>query len=197
MRIRALLFIPALAAAALAIGVSSASAATLFTSTAHTTRVSVGTTWDATSVGTIDLTTSPNVKANTCHSVLAGSVTANNMTTGVSLQVTSGTFNCNNRVVTPTGFPWTLTISGNGTVIGTNTAYTAALDLVHFDVDTIGTFRGNLTSGITAVQPNSGTSPITITAATAGGWLAAPIPGATIDGSYRFTGAAAGWSLTN
>jgi hypothetical protein len=37
MRIHALLFLPALAAAALAIGAGSASAATLFTTNAHTT----------------------------------------------------------------------------------------------------------------------------------------------------------------
>jgi hypothetical protein len=57
MRIRALLLIPALAAAALGIGASAASAGpTLFTTAAHTTRVTPGVTADVTSVTRISLT---------------------------------------------------------------------------------------------------------------------------------------------
>ena len=198
MRIRALLFVPALAAAALGIGASGASAATLFTSTAHSTRVSVGASWDATSVTTIDLTAAVGVLANSCHSNLSGVVAANNMTTGVALRVTGGSFSpCTNKIVTPTEFPWTLTITGNGVTIGGNRAYRAAVDNVKFDVQDTGTFRGNLTTGITATQPVGATSPITINIAGAGGWASAPLAGALIDGSYRFTGTAAGWSLTD
>ena len=120
------------------------------------------------------------------------------MSVGATLAVTGGNFACNSRAMALTGLPWTITISGSSSVIGGNTAYRATLDRINFDIDTIGAFFGNLTTGITALQPNPSTSPISINFAGAGGWAAgSAIASLLIDSSYTLTGTSAGWSLTN
>ena len=195
MHVRALLAVPSIAAIVLGIGVSGASAATLFTTSAHATRVAVGASWDTT--GTVVFTAPPGTPFLRCHAVLRGTVGANNMTTGVALAVTSGTFGCEERGVAPTTFPWTVTVLGNGAASGGNLAYKATLDRISFDIDGIGLFAGNLTSGLTALQPTAGTAPISIQIAGAGGWSTAPIPTMQIDTIFPLTGTAASWSLTN
>ena len=198
MRIRALLFIPALAAAALAIGASGASAATLFTSTAHTTRVAVGTTAVATSVGNIDLT-SGGALLNRCpHSVLH-LVLAENSDTRVNVSVTGSAFFACSGLGAVTGThvpPWQLTITGNGTMVGGFTAYAATAHRVTFDI-LGGRYSGNLETGLTITQPTVATSPICVDVNNAGS-VSGPLTGdGRIDGKYCLSGTAAGFSLTN
>ena len=198
MRMRSLLLLPALTVAPLALGAAGASAATLFTSTSHTTRVTVGATWDATAAIPLDLTVAPGLVFLSCPSSLSGIVGSNNMTVGVTLEVRRATFLCSTLATVATAFPWTLTIAGSSTVIGANTTYRAAFDRFSFDMDNIGSFQGDLSTGVTALQPNSGTSPITVNLANAGDWTAgSAILTLRLDGSYQLTGTAAGWSLTN
>ena len=197
MRIRALLFVPALAAVVLGIGVSGASAATLFTSTAHTTRVSVGTTADATSVSPIDLTSGSQL-LNRCHSTLQLALRENS-DTRVAIAVTGSSFSNCSGIGPVTGthvVPWTLTITGTGRVVGSFWDYSATADNVVFDL-LGGTYTGNLTSGVTITQPLVGTSPICVDLLAAG-TVTGPLTGnGRIDGRYCLTGAAAAFSLTN
>jgi hypothetical protein len=195
MRIRALLFIPALAAAALAIGVSSASAATLFTTAAHTTRVSVGATLSATVLPTLDLTAG-GVVQNSCTAgnfdIIVG---GNNDASGVDLRVVSGSIGpCDSRAVTPT-FPWTVTITGNGSPNGTNTTWNATVHNSAFHVAGFGLFTGTLSTGVMALQPTVGASPVTLNLANAGPARNHVLGlDGFIDGNIRVNGA---FSLTN
>jgi hypothetical protein len=199
MRIRALLFLSALAATALlGIGAGSASAATLFTTTAHTARVTVG----AIAVGTgtnVDLTSGTAVINHCAHSSLNLLLDQNNDTAVVGT-VTAGSFNGCNNPVTPTFLNggvtanWVLTVSGNSSLINDQNCWNASVDRVTFDL-LGGQYAGNLT-GVTACQPTSG-SPLTLRLPSAGS-VAGPLTGnGRIDGSYVFTGAAAAYSLTN
>ncbi len=189
------LLAPVLLAAALGICTSSAAAATLFTSNAHTTRLSVGTTFQAISTGGT-VPSSPLMSAPTC----TGDATlqldvVENSDTRVSLTVTNGTFaGCDNET---TGiFDWTITITGNGSVSGSNTVYTTTQHDVRFFVAGHGFFTDTDRVG-SADQPTVGTAPICITPPTPGGLLLARIPQAFFDFKYCFIGSAAGWSLTN
>jgi len=195
MRIRALI-ISALAATALLSAASSASAATLFTTTGHTARVTVG----ATAVGTgtnVDLTSGSSVINHCAHSALNLTLSQNNDTAVIG-NVTGGTFNGCANPVTPT-FPsvWSLVIRGNGTAqAGENTCWTASVTAVEFDL-LGGKYTGNLLTGVTACQPTTTGSPLTLKLASAG-FVSGPLTGnGRIDGSYVFTGAAAAYSLTN
>jgi hypothetical protein len=198
MRNRALLFIPVLAAVALGIGASGASAATLFTSTAHTTRVSVGTVADATSVAPIDLTSGSSLINRCQHSTLQLRLEENS-DTRVSIGVTGSSFSSCSPFASVIGThspPWTLTISGTGRVIGSFTDYSATADRVAFDLAG-GLYTGNLTTGVTITQPTATTSPICVDLNAAAS-VAGPLTGdGRIDGKYCLTGAAAAFSFTN
>ena len=198
MRIRALLFIPVLAAAALAIGASGASAATLFTTTGHTARVAAGSLADATSVTPIDLTSSGMLADRCTHSSLGLSVSGNTATSPAVLTVTSSTFapGCvgAGQPVGTHNPVWRLTVLGTGTMIGTQTAWNASVDNLVFDLPApFGQFSGNLTTGVTVTQPTVATSPLCVDLNNAG--EAFGLVAGTIDGRYCLTGTAAGWSL--
>ena len=198
MRIRALLFIPALAAAALATGASSASASTLFTSTAHTTRVAVGATGSIASTTTTNLTADPGGLVNQCETLTLNFNVHENTETRTSLTVTSGTIDgCSPNPVTITFLngPWKATITGTGTVVPPNRAYTTTIDNVQFDV--LGQlFSGALATGVTVTQPTVTTSPISLSLAAAGPIIGSGGTAGTIDGNLRMEGTAASWSLT-
>jgi hypothetical protein len=199
MRNRALLFIPVLAAAVLGIGASGASAATLFTNTAHTTRVSVGTTATATSEGNIDRTSGATLLNRCPHSSLH-LVVEENSDTRVSIGVVASTFSACTGIGAVTGVhtpPWTLTITGTGTMIGGSTAYAATVHRVTFNI-VGGLYAGNLETGVTATQPTAATSPICVDL-NAAGTVSGPLTGdGRIDGKYCLTsGAASAFSLTN
>jgi hypothetical protein len=194
MRIRALLFLPALATAALGIGASSASAATLWTTNAHSARVTVGSTATADVIGNLDLTLPTGTVANRCTGGDLGVTVEENSDVRVSLNVTSGFFTGCTAGVLPT-FPWTLTVTGNGTVVAPNIRWAAIVDHVAFDIAGFpGVFSGNLTTGVTAGQPTSGTTPITLNLADAGSASNPNVGTGFIDGNIQLTSA---WSLTN
>jgi hypothetical protein len=173
---------------------SSASAATLFTSAAHTSRVPVGTTFQATSPG-VSVTSSPLGLTATCtgDSTLQLAVRENS-DTRISLTVTSGTFSGCDNATTGT-FDWTITVVGNGAVSGTNTVYTTTQHNMRFDVAGRGSFTDTAVIG-SAHQPTIGTAPICITPPSLFDLLAR-IPQAFFDFKYCLTGAAAAWSLTS
>jgi hypothetical protein len=210
MRIRALLFMPVLAAAVLGVGASGASAATLFTTTAHTTRVTVGAKASAASTGNIRLTsgTTGSTVENCTSSTLSLTLTQNNDTKVIG-QIDSGAganvfAGCSMfPTVTPTfsgtSQPWTLTVSGTGTVSGTRTQWTAHVDTVSVDFGN-GNYRGNLgiSGSIFAYQPTAAAAPICLEFNSSGS-LIGPLTGdGRVDGTYCFEGAAASqYSLTN
>jgi hypothetical protein len=189
MRLRALLFLTSI----LAMGAvaTNASAVTLFTSTAHTTRVALGSTLTATQQGTLDLTVGGSVVNRCTHSTLHLDVRENG-DERVALTVTSGSFpGCLPNPVTPT-FDWTLTVTGNPVVVGPSTAWPATADNVAFDlVGVPGAFTANL-ENLTVTQPTIGTSPLCLDLDNAGPF-SGPIAGGRIDGKYCFT---TGVSLT-
>jgi hypothetical protein len=206
MRIRALLFTPVLAAAVLGVGASGASAATLFTTTAHSARVTVGATATAGSTTNIRLTsgTSGSTVENCASSALNLTLVQNNDTKLIG-SITGGSFTTCSPFpsVTPTfsgtSSPWTLTVSGTGTVSGTRTQYAASVDSVSVDFGN-GNYRGNLgTTGgsIVAYQPTAAAAPLCLDFNSSGS-LIGPLTGdGRVDGTYCFTGASASYSLTN
>ena len=195
MRIRAFI-ISALAATALLSAAGSASAATLFTTASHATRVTVG----ATAVGTgtnVDLTSGSSVINHCGHSALNLTLAQNNDTEVIG-NVTGGSFNvCNSPVQGTFTTPWSLRISGTGTVSGTNTCWNGRVLGVVFDL-LGGSYSGSLTTGVTACQPTATGAPLSLKLASAG-FVVGPLTGnGRIDGSYVFTGSpASGYSLTN
>jgi hypothetical protein len=195
MRIRALLFIPALAAAALGIGATGASAApTLFTSTAHTSRVPVGATATATATTPI-LLTSGSTTINTCtHSTLHLRVTANNDTQGVTGTIYAGFLSPCNSPITG-NFPWHLSVSSNGAFSNDFFRWDGAVTGFSFNL-LGGVYTGNLTTGITVTQPTAA-SPLCLHLNKARS-VAGPLVGdGRIDGTYCLVGSASGFSLTN
>jgi hypothetical protein len=201
MRLRAPLLLLAFAIVVSGIGVSGASAATLWTTPAHTTRVPFGSTAVATSEGGITLTSGGFVVDSCLHSSLAMTLMENDMT-GVALTVTTSSFSgCAGELGTITGTHgtalWRLTVKGSGTVSGTTTVFASQFDNVVFDAGAGGTYSGTLTTGVQASQPTAGGAPICVTLVNAGPGGGTGITG-TMDGKYCFTGGlGATWSLAN
>jgi hypothetical protein len=196
MRIRALLFLSALAVVVLGVGASGASAATLWTTAAHTTRVAVGATGDAINSGAIVMTANGTNVVNSCNASTLHLVVGENTDTRVSITATGGTItSCTNFPLTPTFSPaWKVTVTGSSAVIGANTVFTSTVHNFAFDLVGVGLFAGNLETGVTATQVTFGTAPICLTLSSVTG-LIGPAE-VTLDGRYCFEGAAAAWSLT-
>jgi hypothetical protein len=194
--------VPLLVASALGMTAGTASGATLFTTGAHTARVTVGATAGLTTSTIARFTSGTSGSTfNTCASSTLGLTLVQNNDTKVILTTTGGTFSgcVPFTPVTPTfsgtSTPWTLTVSGTGTVSGTRTQWGATLDSVSLDYGN-GNYRGNY-SGLTAFQPSATASPICV-AFVAAGSLIGPITGdGRLDTTYCFEGGAAAWSLTN
>jgi hypothetical protein len=195
MRTRALLVTPLLAAAAmLGSGASGASAVTLFTTNAHTTRVATGTTGLAVA-GAFIYFTSGTMFMSTCHSsTLHFEVTANNGA-DLTLTVTSQTFSA--CIFQPaTGTPgWQVTVKGTGKAVGATTAWDATAPGFGFDLAG-GHYSGTLTAGVTLAQPTAGTSPLSLAMRGATSFTGPMTTDGRMDITYRFTGHAADWSLT-
>ena len=196
MRIRAFLLTPALAAATLAISASGASAATLFTSAAHTTRVTVGATASATLTTPLTIT-SGAVGFITCtHSTLHLSVSQNTDAAVVGTVVAASLSPCTSPITANVVTPWKLTITGTSTMVGAFTRWNAAIDNVSFNL-LGGLYTGNLTTGVTATQPTAAGAPICIHMAVAGS-VSGPLLGdGRFDGTYCLSGSSAAFSLTN
>jgi hypothetical protein len=195
MRIRALLTLSALIACG--VGACNSSAATLFTTTAHTARVTIGATAVATGTN-IDLTSGTALINHCAHSALNMTLAQNNDTTVVGT-FAGGSFNGCNNPITPTfvqnGAPtaWVLTISGTSTLINDQRCWQTQLHDVTWDL--LGGLYSGTLSGMTSCQPTSG-SPLTIKLLSSGTISGPLIGNGRYDGSYIFTSTASAWSLT-
>jgi hypothetical protein len=201
MRLRMLPLIPVLATLAFGLVANAASAATLFTTTAHTTRVSLGT---AASISTTSWRLTSGTSGSTTQtcgaSTLNLAVAQNNdnkiigVVSGASF-TTCAPFSTLTPTFTGTSSTWTFTVSGTGTVSGSRTQWPAALHNFSYDFGN-GNYRGNF-ANLTAWQPTASPSPICIEFASAGS-IVGPLTGdGRVDSTYCFEGGAAAWSLTN
>ena len=191
MRVRALL----LAAAVLAVDASGASAATLFTTAAHTTRVTVGTTAPATLANGLVITSASTPIYTCLHSTLHLTVAQNNDAPLVGSVVGGSLSPCNVPMTGNFATPWRLTIAGTSTMVGGFTRWNAAIDNVSFNILS-GTHSGNLTTGVTATQPTAAAAPICISLVAAGA-VAGPLTGdGRFDATYCLSGTSAAFSLT-
>lgn len=183
----------ALAAGALLAG--DASAATLFATAAHASRVAHETT---SSTGTnFDLFSGTTLINHCPHYSGHHTVSQNSDARIIITELYVVVHNCASPVTpTFTSSPWSLVISGTGSITGASTCWNATLLGMAFDL-LGGSYSGSLTSGVTACQPTSAGSPISVRFANAG-VVTGPLTGnGRIGGSFVFTGAGAGWSLTN
>jgi hypothetical protein len=197
MHLRTLPLIPVLTAIALGLTANAASAATLFTTPAHTSRVSVGTTASIATTAGLRFT---GAIPDTCPSSTVGLRLVQNNDAGVILSATAASFSgCSPfppliPTFTGTSAPWTYTINGNSNIGGTRTQWASALH--NFSFDFAGSnYRGNFNS-ITAFQPTATSSPVCLELASAGTFTG-PGGGGSLDATYCFEGGAAAWSLTN
>jgi hypothetical protein len=196
MRRRALVLIPALVVATLALGAAAAPAATLFTTAAHTTRVAVGMQLTMTTTAPFDLTAPPGTLAARCTDIALQLTVTENNDTRVSFDETGGSLGgC--TVATTLTVPWKFTVSGSGVVVGANTAFRTTVDTMAFDFAGVGSYLGNLTTGVTATQPTTGTAPICVAFANAGGWSIATTASAVLETRFCMIGTSAALSLAN
>ena len=197
MGMRVPLLVPALAAAALGLGASGASAATVYTSATHTTRVAVSSSQTlTTSVGRSISLTSGGLKINECTHTVTHTTTSQNSGTVRWTVVASGFAPCNSPMTGNHATPWSLTVTGTGTASGGFTRWSAAIDGVSFNL-LGGTYTGSLTTGVTVTQPTAAGAPICLHLNTAGS-VAGPLTGdGRLNGTQCFTGTAASYSLTN
>jgi len=130
------LALPVLAAAALLTSAGGASAATLFTTPAHTTRVTVGATASLLS-GTYNMTSGTEV-VQSCSSSTFNVRVSQNADTSVDLTVTSGAWSGCAVPITPTfPNPWRITVQGNSAVSGSSTVWPTTT-LTNFTYDLFG-----------------------------------------------------------
>jgi hypothetical protein len=177
---------------------SEAQGATLFTTTAHTARVSVGTGADATSAGPFNFTSGTSLIMSCSHSGLQLAVSENS-DLRTTFTVTRSSFSSCAPFSPWVGTHqprWRLTVSGTGVVIGAFTRYSATLHNLAFDLAG-GLYTGRLETGVTATQSTVGTSPICFDFNGAG-TVSGPLTGdGRVDTEYCLTGAAAAFSFTN
>jgi hypothetical protein len=187
MHSRALSYTSIVAAALLGAGASGASAAHLYTNTAHTTMVAVGATASATATEPGIRLTSGSATVNNCTGSTLSLEVNHNTSPNVTLVVTAGSFsNC----IQPTTFTgeWALHITGSAF------PYSGTVTNVLFDFLN-GSYSGNITTGISVSK--SGTGPLCVNLSSAG-TVSGPLTSVgKIDGQYCLEGTAAAWDLTN
>jgi hypothetical protein len=187
MRIRALLFTPVLVAmAALGVGSSVASAATLYTDSTLRTPVALG----ATAVGTAGVVTlsSGTTTVNSCSSSSLNLSLVTNSGGNVVANVTGGSFTgCRypTTVNATAAAPWRLTVTGTASPF---TATVRAVSVTFLG----GTYTGDLLTGVTALSG----APLSLVLNNASR-LAGPLTSnGTVTGTYRLTGTpASSWAL--
>jgi len=198
-----------LAVAAIGIGASSASAATLYTTSAHTTAVAVGTTFTASTpsgAGTWNYEwTSGGIGLwERCNNAsYTFKVTKNSL--GVfQAQPSNGAWNgCEPWLLTWNGTTSTLEVTGSSITVGTGKAWLGStFKEVAVKVSQPDVVHGTLTSatgnppvnGVSAQQP-AAAAPVSVVLANAG-TLESMVFGATkVTAKYTLTGAAASYSL--
>jgi hypothetical protein len=176
-------------------GVGSSMAATLYTTAAHTTVVPVGTTAVGTS-GVVSLY-SGSTKVNSCKKSSLDLTLNTNSGGTVAASITGGTFtSCS--LATTVNAPWSpgLQVTGSGVVKGANTVFSATVDGVSVNFAG-GTYTGNLTTNIDAQQSTKKGAPLTLVLKKTGS-LSGPLTSdGVVTATYKFTGAAAKYSLGN
>jgi len=195
MRLRAILPASVLAVAAVLAGAGSASAATLYTTTAQTTPVSVGSAFSATATSTVTFTSATSLMNQCTSSTLSGTVQQNSGGT-VAGNITSGSFSSCSPFPYVATFPsaWALVISGSSTIVGGTTSWNATLANFRFDLNN-GPYSGNFTTGgVTAIQ-NHASGPICLRFADAGTYSGPLTGNGRIDANYCLGGGSAAWSL--
>jgi hypothetical protein len=197
-----------LAIAAIGIGASSASAATLYTTSAHTTAVPVGTTITATIPAGKEWTLSleGGGAVEVCFGgTLALKVTQNSAGV-VKAEVTGGTFapNCVGLAQMSASAGGELQISGSSVANGSNSAWLGStLKGVHWALTGIGSWTGNFTSatgsppakGVFSQQPTTAKAPVSVVLANAKKLDGTPWSNPEVSATYTFTGTAAAYSL--
>jgi hypothetical protein len=193
---RALLLLPALVSTLMAVGVGEASAATLFTTAAHTTRVTAGATKTITETGSPFRLTRSGATIDTCTHAQAHTVQNRNDDVLVADTIVAAAFApCNSPFTGNFSTPWKITVSGTGTTSGGFTRWNAAIDNVSFNF-LGGTYTGNLTTGVTVTQPTATGAPICIHLNAAGS-VSGPLTGdLRFHSTLCYSGAAALYSLT-
>jgi hypothetical protein len=195
MRYRPLLVSLVIAAACSAGLSGGASAATLFTTGAHTTRVAIGATQSLTTTTPWTYTSATSV-LNSCSNSTLQLTLFQNTDAAVVATVTGGTFTgCTPFAPTGNfGTPWQLTVSGSPTTTGDITRWAASLSNVSFNLAG-GTYTGSFTTGVTARQ--TGSSGAMCVDFNDAGTVSGPLSSNfRVDTSYCFEGAAATYSLT-
>jgi len=189
---RAIAWISAAALGAVVSG-DSASAATLFTTSAHTTTVSVGAAASATATSPLVLTSATSV-LNTCTSSTLNMTVDQNSGGTVSALITSGSY----AVCAPFSMSFTGTskkiITGSPITVAGMTFWTQ-VTVKHWALDLFNqNYTGDIVSGVTVSQPHA-SGPMCIRFSDAG-TVSGPLTGnGRLDGNYCFTGASSGWSL--
>jgi len=196
MHIRAFTFTLALSVgAAMAAGAGAGDAATLFTTSAHTTPVSVGSAISASATSPFNITSATSLFTSCASSSLSGTVTQNSGGTVVG-SITSGSLSSCTPFTWVATFPtaWALTISGSSTTVGGTTVWSSvALHNLRFDLNN-GPYSGSLAGGISARQAHA-SGPICLQFADVG-TITGPLTGnGRIDTNYCFRGPSANYSL--
>jgi hypothetical protein len=175
------------------LGAAGAPAVTLFTTPAHTTRVTIGGT--GTGTGTDFRMTTSGQTFEACWDFTLGYAVTQNAA-DVSANVTHGHFECAPDALVPTlATPWRVTISDGATTLGATRVWRASLSNVAYHY--FFTFwHGDLTSNVTAVEPVVATAPICLQFKASASLFATAFGGMNIDSTFCFTGPAASWSLT-
>jgi hypothetical protein len=177
--------------------------ATLFTTSARTTRVAVGATGRLTGQGALGFTSGGSLVEACSSSTFTFQVVQNSDAARVVGTVTGGSLSgCAPFASAPT-FPWTGTITGGLQVVGSTAAYPNTT-LANLKYDGFGLASGTLapatsttSTGLYAIQPVGGGGPICLVMNHAG-TVTDPLFGPlNLDGRYCFTGEPAStWSLT-
>jgi hypothetical protein len=197
-----------LSVAVIGIGAGSASAATLYTTSAHTTAVAVGTTFTASTpsgAGTWNYEwTSAGVGVwERCNNANYNFKVTKNSLGVFKAETTGGAFNtCEFESLTPNA-PATLEITGSSITVGTGKAWLGSvLNNVAVKMNGGSVVSGSLTSatgnppanGVSAQQP-AAAAPVSVVLSNAG-TLTSGLFGATkVTAKYTLTGAAASYSL--
>ena len=206
MRLRLGLVTAGLVVASVAVGSSAASAATLYTTAAHTSAVPLGTTFTAATATTADYSayrvlTGTNVRAACNSASLTFQVTQNSG--GIfKAQVTGGAHTGCIAAESVVGTPSTLLqVGGSSVVNGTGKAWASTsltVDVQFLGQFYFGSFSGAtgspLAHGVFAQQPTTGT-PVSVALNDAGDQAGLSYTAGHVTSTYTFTGAAANYSL--
>jgi hypothetical protein len=198
MRIRALLFTPVLVAmAVLGLGASAASAAKLYTNSAHSAFVPVGTTATGTSSGVALLSGSTVVNSCTSSSLTLSLTDNGSVSRTVSANIISpSTFSgCRLATTANVATPWRLSVTGAHTVVsGVDIFSSTAVRAVSVTFAG-GTYTGDLTTGVTAQQPDAARAPLSLVLDRASRLSGPLTSNGQVTGTYTLTGTAAAYSL--